>query len=115
MNEREARRIVRQRSDGGCEVRILPVCLGRATNFQHRKARGQGGQWAPSNGLDVCGAGNASGCHGYIHQHPTEAYANGWSVESWAEPALRPFLHWNLGMVLPDEHGDFHFWRGEVA
>jgi hypothetical protein len=48
--EREARRIVRERSGGVCE------CCGeaRAIDWSHRKARSQGGEWCASNGLDLC-------------------------------------------------------------
>jgi hypothetical protein len=65
-----------------CEVRIHGVCLGKGTNYQHRKNRSQCAKyerWAPSNGLYVCGSGT-TGCHGYIHAHPKESYANGWMV-----------------------------------
>lgn len=104
MNEREARRIVRLRSGGVCEV-----CGGeRATNFQHRKNRSQGGLWLASNGLDVCGSGTW-GCHGRIHARPQEAYRNGWSVKSWADPALVPFLHHTLGRMYLDDLGDYHY------
>ncbi|PRY35283.1 HNH endonuclease [Umezawaea tangerina] len=79
MNVTLARKLVRERSAGLCEVKS-PWCEGRATNWSHRLAQGQGGLWAPSNGLDVCGMGNATGCHGYLHQHPTRAEAEGWLV-----------------------------------
>jgi len=108
VNETTCRRIVRQRSNGGCEVRVTGVCLGRATNFQHRKNRSQGGRWLPSNGLDACGSG-VHGCHGYIHAYPEESYRKGWSVPSWADPAAVPFEHPDFGPVLLDDTGDFHF------
>lgn len=114
MNEQKCRRIVRERSSGGCEVRVLDVCLGRATNFQHRKNRGQGGRYDPSNGLDVCGSGT-TGCHGYIHAHPEESYRKGWSVQSWADPAAVPFEHPDFGPVLLDDVGDLHLHREPAA
>lgn len=110
MNETTCRRIVRQRSNGGCEVRVPGVCLGRAGNFQHRKNRSQGGRWTPSNGLDVCGSGT-TGCHGYIHAHPKESYRKGWSVRSWDDPAATPFEHPDFGPVLLDDVGDLHMRR----
>lgn len=113
MNEKIARRLVAARGSGGddyrrCEIRILGVCLGRATNFQHRKNRGQGGAWAPSNGIDVCGSGT-TGCHGYIHANPAEAVENGWTVPSWADPVATPALlhtvHYGHDYVLLDDEG----------
>lgn len=112
MNEQAARRIVRQRSGGDCEVRIVGVCQGRATNFQHRKARIHGGDWSPSNGIDVCGSGNASGCHGYIHQHPMASIEKGWTVPSWADPSKTPVEVWMWGSMQAfaylDDQGCLH-------
>lgn len=84
--ERAARKAVRARSGGTCEV------CGRApaTNYQHRKNKSQMGGWCPSNGLDVCGMGNATGCHGAIHQNPRVAYERGWSVRSAHDPSRSP-------------------------
>ncbi len=112
MNERECRRIVRLRSEGDCEVRIKGFCLGRATNFQHRKNRSQGGLWLPSNGLDVCGSGT-TGCHGWIHANPEKAYASGWSVKSTKDPATTWFRHPMYGRVMPDDEGEFDFFHDE--
>ncbi|RSN65449.1 HNH endonuclease [Amycolatopsis sp. WAC 04182] len=114
MNEKQARRIVRLRSEGDCEVRIQDVCLGRATNFQHRKNRSQGGLYLPSHGIDVCGSGT-TGCHGWIHANPAESYANGWSVKSTQDPATVPFKHWLHGWVLPDDDGDFDYPKAGAA
>jgi hypothetical protein len=100
--EKEARLLVRERSGGICEI----CGAQRATNFQHRKARGQGGLWTPSNGLDVCGMGNAFGCHGYIHQNPRTACLNGWTVQSWSDErdvAVKT-IH---GFVLLDDEGGY--------
>lgn len=84
--ERRARKVVRARSQGTCEV------CGRApaTNFQHRQGKAQMGAWTAENGLDVCGMGNVSGCHGAIHQSPALAYERGWSVRSTHDPAAQP-------------------------
>lgn len=88
--ERRARKLVRARSAGTCELcGIRP-----ATNFQHRRPKSGQGTWCPTNGLDVCGFGNASGCHGRIHQNPAEAYRMGWSVRRNHDPATQPvWLH----------------------
>lgn len=100
--EKEARRLVRERSGGVCEI----CGSQRATNFQHRKARSHSGIWSASNGLDVCGMGNAFGCHGYIHQNPGLACEAGWTVKSWDDETLIPVqtVH---GVVLLDDEGGF--------
>lgn len=101
--------LVRERSGGDCEIRT-DWCRGRATNWSHRRARGQGGLWIPSNGIDVCGMGNATGCHGYLHQHAEEARAKGWVVSAWGDepitvPALIHTVHYGHTSVLLDDLG----------
>jgi len=98
-NEKEARRLVAERSGGICEV----CGANRATNFQHRKNRSQGGPWSASNGLHACGSGT-TGCHGRMHQEPEEAYAFGWSVKGAADPASTP-VRTCYGWVLLDDEG----------
>jgi hypothetical protein len=86
-----ARRLLAERSCGRCEVcGVRP-----AREAQHRKNRSQGGKWDLSNLLHVCGHGNTDGCHGFIHQHPTTAYANGWSVRQPRSPAEIPAWAWS--------------------
>lgn len=84
--ERRARKLVRARSQSVCEL----CGRERATNFQHRQNKSQLGGWTAENGLDVCGQGNATGCHGRIHQSPAVAYERGWSVRSTQNPADVP-------------------------
>lgn len=98
--ERQARRLVRERSGGICEV----CSAARATNFQHRKGRSQGGRWTASNGLDVCGSGT-TGCHGYIHAHPDEACVKGWTVKSWDDERAVPVDLPAFGPVLLNDEG----------
>lgn len=107
--EKEARRLVRERSGGVCEI----CGQQRATNFQHRKARSHSGSWSASNGLDVCGMGNAFGCHGYIHQNPDAACEYGWSVKSWDDERDIPVrtIH---GFVLLDDEGGYTRAVGDV-
>jgi hypothetical protein len=106
--EKEARRLVRERSGGICEV----CGAARATNYQHRQNRSQAGAWSASNGLDVCGSGT-TGDHGYIHAHPAESYARGWSVRSWDDPASVPVQTAQGWVLLDDEGGRTAVQRGE--
>lgn len=103
--ERDGRKLVSRRSGGWCELRIEGVCLGRATNYQHRRAEGQGGPTTASNGLDVCGMGNATGCHGFLHQNPNLAEDNGWTVKSWDDWRATKVVLWNGDTWLDDEGG----------
>ncbi|WP_051393065.1 hypothetical protein [Glycomyces arizonensis] len=99
MSEKRARQLVRERSGGVCEV----CGAARATNYQHRKNRSQGGPWSAANGLDVCGSGT-TGCHGYIHAHPDEACLKGWSVRSWDDEHAIP-VQTHMGPLLLDDEG----------
>lgn len=100
-DEKVARKLVAERSGGVCEV----CGAMRATNFQHRKNRSQGGRWSASNGLHVCGSGT-TGDHGRIHHSPSEAYSFGWSVKSWQDPAETP-VRTAYGWVLLDDEGSW--------
>lgn len=112
-SQARARRLVRDRSGGVCEV----CGVGRATNYQHRKARAHCTSeelWAVSNGLDVCGQGNATGCHGLIHQNPEGAKRNGWTVPFWADPR-RAVVYRRSERVLLDDDGGFELVGGVSA
>jgi len=84
--EAVCRALVRARSDRICEV-----CGSQpAHNVHHRKNRSQGGTWAASNLLDVCGSGT-TGCHGRItDDHDGTAHRNGWTCKSFENPATTP-------------------------
>lgn len=109
--EKIARKLVRARSGGVCEV----CRRERATNFQHRLAEGHGGQYTACNGLDVCGMGNASGCHGRIHQYPLIAYERGWSVRSGHDPAVQPVWLAGHGWSLLRADGSISPYKREAA
>ena len=64
VNQKTGRRLVGARSGGVCELRVHGLCEGRATDWQHRRNRSQGGTWAPSNGIHSC---------------------RGWTVLSWED------------------------------
>lgn len=93
MSTTKARKILYERSGNVCEI----CGCARATNAQHRVNKSQGGSWALSNLIHVCGSGS-TGCHGYIHSHPERSYANGWSVRQSMNPRHMPAL-------LKAEHG----------
>ena len=119
MSEWEARRLVEERAQGWCEVRLPEVCQGRATNWHHRQNRSQGGRWLASNGIALCGSGT-TGCHGWITEHPSAARENGWAVGASDLPALVPvLLHtqcYRRAVVLLDDEGCYvlHGWPEQV-
>lgn len=86
-------KIVKERDGGKC------LRCGRpSTNTQHRIGRGMGGSRRPEVNspaalASICGSG-ATGCHGYITQHPTEAYATGWAIRrsSTTPPSQIPLV-----------------------
>ncbi|WP_158170948.1 HNH endonuclease [Rhodococcus sp. JT-3] len=108
--EKNGRRIVKERSGGYCEVRIRGICTGRAESVHHRKNRSQGGSWAPSNLLHLCGDG-VRGCHGWITEHPALSYDNGWAVRGCNVPAEEPVFV-ARGLVLLDDTGNYK-WQKE--
>jgi hypothetical protein len=82
--ESAARKAVAERSGGICEIRE-PGCYGRATDWHHRKLRGQGGPWHVQNGLHLCRF-----CHELVtntrgRRKEFEGY--GWLVPSHEDPA----------------------------
>lgn len=106
FSETQARQIVRQRSNGVCEV----CAAARATDYQHRKNRSQGGRWAPSAALDCCHA-----CHMRMHREVLEAVRHGWTVQSHSEPAdtpvwIRPWL--GSGWYLLADDGTYNPYQG---
>ncbi len=64
------------RAGSMCEA-DTPACTIGATMAHHRKLRSQGGSNDPDNGLAVCAP-----CHRWIHDHPAEAYAQGWMLRA---------------------------------
>jgi hypothetical protein len=95
--ERVCRPIVRERSGGICEI-----CGAlRASEQHHRRNRSQGGQWQPSNILDLCSAD-----HKFITEHPAMAVRNGWSIQGTvAVPSNSP-VRYRGEVVLLDDFGD---------
>lgn len=95
MNERAARKIVRERADGRCEV----CSSARGTDMHHRRNRSQGGRWTPENLMLLCHSH-----HMWITVNPKQSREQGWSVPSWADPATtlvwiygREYVHLTTG------------------
>lgn len=76
--------ILRARCGGACEG-----CgrVGVRLEAHHRKFRSRGGGNGAANGLMLCGAGNASGCHGRAHSGA--GVDLGWAVAAGDEPEER--------------------------
>ena len=108
--EAKGREIVRERAGGLCEGAIAGICLGKHETTHHRLKRGQGGTWAPSNLLGLCGDGTR-GCHGLIEAHPSWANDRGlWIMAGDGDPdQVAVFMRWTqtayLGWWVLDDEG----------
>ena len=62
-----------------------PFCGRPATNRHHIVYKSRGGKDGPT--IAVCGMGNASGCHGKLHQHLLHLrYTDRWEYLETDEP-----------------------------
>lgn len=98
LNENQCRSLVLARSGGRCER-----CGGIGRSYHHRKKRGQGGEWDPTNIVRLCGTGT-TGCHGWVEEHPNEAQTQGFHVRPWERPDEVP-VKWQRSkwyLLLPD-------------
>jgi hypothetical protein len=85
----EARDKVKERSGGLCEIRE-PGCFNVATDWHHRKLKGQGGPWHVTNGLHLCRF-----CHDLVTNtrgRRKEFEDNGWLVSAYEDPAEKDCL-----------------------
>lgn len=90
----EARKLVKQRSGGLCEIRMVG-CFGEGTDWHHRKLRSQGGPWHVQNGLQACRF-----CHGRVtntNGHSKEYEECGWLVRRGTDFASTEVLMWHNG------------------
>lgn len=88
--ERQARKDMKTRSEGRCEIQVPDVCLGPGMVWSHRKRRSQSNlaeMWALSNGLHGCAF-----CEQYLTDNDTSARVRsfGWTVHSTLDPAAVP-------------------------
>jgi hypothetical protein len=103
--------IVRARSEGWCEIQLPGVCVGRASQKQHRITQKSGGRHGAaavrsdraSNLLDSCWA-----CHGLVTERPERACTYGWSLEEWQEPTQEHVLYRSERRVYLDDAGGVH-------
>jgi len=92
---------------------IIDLCelgCGRpAIHTHHRKLRSQGGDESAENLLRVC-----LECHTRIHAEPAEAYANGWLVKSFQNPAEVPVVPTQMTVDGREEPWQQHTHDGDV-
>ena len=79
----------------------IPVSL------HHRRMRSHPfpGLHEASNLIWLCGSGT-TGCHGYVHEHQTEAYQLGYLVSAYAEPKTSPVKYPDGRYYLLDDDGN---------
>lgn len=98
-SQSEGRTLVYARSGRQCEIAVPELCMGRASQWHHRKDRQQGGTWHASNGLDACPP-----CHLHVTSgERAEAKRFGWAVEPWREPCEVPVFRRGEWVYLDDE------------
>lgn len=97
--ERNGRKIVRDRSQGRCEIGIGCV----ATEQHHRRNRSQGGSWKPSNLLHLCHVH-----HSHVTTNPQAAREQGWAVASHQDPAHTPVWLAGRGFAFLTDDGSIY-------
>ena len=81
-----------------------------AQDKHHRRRRREnhdGKAHSPSNLITLCGRGNTSGCHGWVHQHPVEARALGYTLRPDQDPDVESMQYVRKGRVRLDSQGSF--------
>jgi 5-methylcytosine-specific restriction endonuclease McrA len=72
---RKLRPAVFARDGFRCVAGVSPSCSGRAEHAHHVLPLSRGGEDTPDNLISVCGG--PSGCHAFIHEHPSESSSLG--------------------------------------
>lgn len=96
--------------DGGC-LRCGVHLSVRGYSLHHRKGRralpGMPDPHVAANLVTLCGHGSGPGCHWHVHQHPEEAYREGWMIRRLGDedPAVVPVVdllgyQWLIGTEL---------------
>lgn len=76
-------------------------------NVHHRKMRSQASKDSVHNVENLillCGSGT-TGCHGWVHGHPSESYKHGWLVRSYHEPRVIPVRDYSGSLWFLTERG----------
>lgn len=107
--EKAARKIVKERSQGICER------CGSAEAIQMHHRRKEGREWRASNLMHICGLGNVSGCHGEIEQYPTASKEQGWWLIPIQDPERSPVWFAGRGRVFLSDDGSIHDEEEDVA
>lgn len=100
--------LVDLRDESRC-VRCGRWLPGTPASRHHRKRRSQASRaevHSPANIILLCGTGT-TGCHGWVHAHPEEAYRYGWLVRGRDNPKKVPVLTVLYGWVLLDDKGGY--------
>lgn len=100
---RGLRGAVWERDDGRCQRCGRSVYDGPCS-LHHRRPRRSGGTAAasahtPENLVLLCGTGT-TGCHQHVESWRAAAYAAGWLVHSWDDPAAVPVLRFDGAWAL---------------
>lgn len=99
-----ARRLVRERDGSRCAM--CGQWLFEWRSIHHRQPKGMGGSAKlenASNLVQLCGIGNADGCHGKAHSNPQWARNHGWIVSRSFNPAEIPVDMWDGWHYLSDD------------
>jgi hypothetical protein len=89
------RAAVLARAESCCERCYVPLDGVHGYSLQHRAARRMGGSklahlaQAP-NLLALCGSGTTQ-CHGWVEDHPTDAYSQGLALRTGWNPDQTPY------------------------
>lgn len=75
----DVREAVLYRDCGRCQRCLKQVDRWPGFSIHHRQGRGGRRPHRLSNLVLLCGSGT-TGCHGWAHAHPAEAYESGWMV-----------------------------------
>lgn len=97
-----------ERSGGRCEIGLMAICTGPATDSAHRLGEGMGGRHGeaaevndrPGNVLRACRA-----CHRWTHENPRLAQGFGWMLRTGDDPLTTPVLYRHEEWVLLGDDG----------
>lgn len=99
------RAVIYERDQNLCQ-RCGRFCVLGPHSLHHRRPRQMGGDSAAhtaANLVLLCGTGT-TGCHGEVESFRTQAYAQGWLVHRWDDPATTPVLRFGRTRAIPGEH-----------